>query len=234
MDAHVFRVMDPASRRMLGVRADMTPQIARIAATRLSPVARPLRLSYGGQVLNVQGTQMRPDRQLTQAGAELIGIDSVAADVEIIVISVEALAAVGIDKPTVDLNSPALVGAILDALEADNARLAELRTALNHKDAANVAQLATEATDILTALIMATGSTDDVLARLEALDLPPAAAAEVARLRAVADGAPRPARRCRSHPSIRSSIAASSIRPVSALPCSWAAYAANWDAADVI
>src|SRR6266404_5763827 len=51
MASDTFRMMDPLSHRMIGVRADMTPQVARIAATRLSHKPRPLRLSYAGQVL---------------------------------------------------------------------------------------------------------------------------------------------------------------------------------------
>ncbi len=53
MATATFRMMDPISHRMIGVRADMTPQIARIAAIRLANAARPLRLSYAGQVLRV-------------------------------------------------------------------------------------------------------------------------------------------------------------------------------------
>ncbi|MBX9634247.1 MAG: ATP phosphoribosyltransferase regulatory subunit, partial [Magnetospirillum sp.] len=71
-----FRVMDPLSQKMMGVRADLTPQVARIAVTRLAGAARPLRLSYAGQVLRVKGSQLRPERQFGQAGIELIGNDS--------------------------------------------------------------------------------------------------------------------------------------------------------------
>src|SRR5690606_15769726 len=74
--AGTFRLMDPVSQRMMGVRADMTLQVARIAATRLKNQARPLRLSYAGQVLRVSGTQLRPERQFGQAGIELIGAPS--------------------------------------------------------------------------------------------------------------------------------------------------------------
>ena len=73
MATATFRTMDPGSQRMIGVRADMTPQIARIAATRLGNAARPLRLSYAGQVLRVKGSEIRPERQIGQVGAELIG-----------------------------------------------------------------------------------------------------------------------------------------------------------------
>ncbi|MCZ6764304.1 MAG: ATP phosphoribosyltransferase regulatory subunit, partial [Alphaproteobacteria bacterium] len=153
MGAHVFRVLDPAGGRMMAVRADMTPQVARIAATRLARSPRPLRLSYGGQVLIVKGSQMRPERQIAQAGAELIGVDSVEADVEILVLAVDALARIGIETPTIDLNSPALVGSILEALEADNGRVADLRAALDRKDSAAVADLAGNTADILLKLI---------------------------------------------------------------------------------
>src|SRR5271170_1381892 len=71
-----FRLMDPDTRRMMGLRADITPQIARIATTRLIGAPRPLRLSYAGQCLRVHGSQLAPDRQVAQAGIELIGHDS--------------------------------------------------------------------------------------------------------------------------------------------------------------
>src|SRR5690606_22782545 len=81
--AETFRLMDPVSQRMMGVRADMTLQVARIAASRLRNLPRPLRLSYAGQVLRVAGSQLRPERQFGQAGVELIGAASAAADAEV-------------------------------------------------------------------------------------------------------------------------------------------------------
>ena len=73
MTADTFRLMDPVSQRMMGVRADMTPQVARIAATRMAGAPRPLRLSYAGQVLRVKGTQLRPAsfRLARQCGQQL-------------------------------------------------------------------------------------------------------------------------------------------------------------------
>ena len=68
-----FRLMDPESQRMMGLRADTTPQVARIASTRLAAAPRPLRLSYAGQCLRVRGNQLAPERQIGQAGIELIG-----------------------------------------------------------------------------------------------------------------------------------------------------------------
>ncbi len=73
MAPQTFRLMDPVSQRMMGVRADITVQIARIAESRLHRAERPLRLCYAGEVLRVKGDALRPERQFAQVGAELIG-----------------------------------------------------------------------------------------------------------------------------------------------------------------
>src|SRR5271170_5040109 len=109
-----FRLMDPDTRRMMGLRADMTPQVARIATTRLAHAPRPLRLSYAGQCLRVHGSQLAPDRQVAQAGIELIGHDSPDADAEIVLVATAALRALGLDSLSVDLTSPPLVPTLLD------------------------------------------------------------------------------------------------------------------------
>src|ERR1700758_4252927 len=98
-----FRLMDPESQRMMGLRADTTPQVARIATTRLAHAPRPLRLSYAGHCLRVRGTQLAPDRQVGQAGIELIGCDSPAADAEVVLVGWEALASLGLERMSFDL-----------------------------------------------------------------------------------------------------------------------------------
>src|SRR5215471_17337858 len=115
MATSTFRMMDPISHRMIGLRADMTPQIARIAGTRLGHAPRPLRLSYAGQVLRVKGSEIRPERQFSQVGAELIGAEGPAADVEAIAVAGEALAALGVRRLSVDLTLPTLVPALAEA-----------------------------------------------------------------------------------------------------------------------
>jgi ATP phosphoribosyltransferase regulatory subunit len=188
MTSDTFRTMDPISHRMIGVRADMTPQIARIAATRLAHRARPLRLSYAGQVLRVKGSEMRPERQVGQAGAELIGAEGQAADVEAIAVAAEALATVGVPHLSVDITLPTLVPAIAEAYRITGERAAALRAALDHKDAAAVAGLAGEAGDLLTRLIAAAGTGSVTRAALDRLDLPKRAREDRKRLGAVLDG----------------------------------------------
>ncbi len=181
----MFRLMDPVSQRMLAVRTDMTLQVARIATTRLAQLPRPLRLSYGGQVLRIRGSQLRPERQFAQAGVELIGADTTVADTEVVLLAAEALTASGVPDITVDLNSPAIVAAVLDELALPSARAQALRAALDHKDGAAVATLS-DGHATLAALVRTNGPADRVVGRLESLSLPAAAAAEVERLAAVA------------------------------------------------
>src|SRR5262249_38298413 len=158
MASNTFRTMDPMSHRMIGVRADMTPQVARIAATRLGHRARPLRLSYAGQVLRVRGFEMWPERQIGQAGAGLIGAGRGAAGGEANAVAGEALAAVGVPHLSVDLTLPTLVPAIVEAYGIEGERAASLRAALDHKDVAAVTGLAGEAGVLLARLIAAAGA----------------------------------------------------------------------------
>ena len=188
MATATFRMMDPASHRMIGVRADMTPQIARIATTRLGAAPRPLRLSYAGQVLRVVGSEIRPERQVGQVGAELIGAAGPAADVEAVAVAAEALAALGVPEVSVDVTLPTLVPAVAEAYGIAGARAAALRAALDHKDAATVAAVAGKAGGLFESLLAAAGSVTVTLAVLDRLELPPRARAERIRLGTVVDG----------------------------------------------
>jgi ATP phosphoribosyltransferase regulatory subunit len=187
MTDQTFRLMDPESRRMMGLRADITPQVARIASTRLAHAPRPLRLSYAGQSLRVHGTQLAPDRQVAQAGIELIGVDNPAADAEMVLLAAEALAAVGLVRVSFDLTIPPLAPALLDeAGIADPAR-ARLTRALDRKDTAAVAQHAGPIAGLLTDLLLAAGPANAALQVLQSADLGPASRALCDRLAAMVD-----------------------------------------------
>ena len=180
-----FRLMDPVSQRMMGVRADMTPQVARIATTRLHKVPRPLRLSYGGFVLRVRGNQIQPDREFRQAGVELIGADESTADCEVILLAYDALCAVGVQRLSVDLTLPTVVPGVCDAFRVDEATRRTIRAALDRKDAAAVAAIGGEIAADLGTLLGAAGPADKAMAVLDTLSLPPRSTKERDRLRAV-------------------------------------------------
>jgi ATP phosphoribosyltransferase regulatory subunit len=169
---HCFRVMDPLSHSMMGLRADMTPQVARIAVARLGSVPRPLRLSYSGDVLRVKGSQLSPERQSCQAGLELIGSDSLSADAEVLVLATAALEQVGVPDISVDLSLPTLVPMILAEAALSAEAEEKVRHALYHKDAAMVRDEGGAAAATLLALMEAAGSLDRALERLKSLSLP--------------------------------------------------------------
>jgi ATP phosphoribosyltransferase regulatory subunit len=173
MAKHTFRVMDPVTQRMMGLRADMTLQVARIATTRLAKTPRPLRLSYAGQVLRVKGSQLRPERQFGQAGIELIGATGAAADAEVVILAAKALLDLGVGEVCVDLSLPPLVPEIC----AGHGDGEGLRDALDHKDVAAVAAVGGVVAQTLCDLIDAAGPAGPALTKLAAIKLPAAAAA---------------------------------------------------------
>ncbi len=182
MSDQVFRLMDPDTHRMMAIRADMTPQIARIAATRLVHAPRPLRLSYAGQCLRVRGSQLDPDRQVAQAGIELIGPDSPQADAEIVAVGAEALAGLGLTRLSIDLTMPPLVPTLLEESGMSPVDRSLLARALDRKDAAGVAQHGGALAATLTDLLLAAGPAARALAALDAATLTPGARALATRL----------------------------------------------------
>ena len=179
-----FRLMDPISQRMMGLRADITMQVARIATTRLAKAPRPLRLAYAGDVFRVRGAQLRPERQFMQIGFELIGAPTAAADVEAILLATEALRATGIATISVDLNVPTLVPALCRTLGIDDG--GALRDALDRKDAAAVAKAAGAHGSLFGKLLAAAGPAAKAIKAIMALDLDGEAAADAERLAEVA------------------------------------------------
>jgi ATP phosphoribosyltransferase regulatory subunit len=161
-----FRLMDPDSQRMMGLRADTTPQIGRIAVTRLAGAPRPLRLSYAGQCLRVRGNQLAPERQVAQAGIELIGHDSPDADAETVLVAAEALAAIGLTRVSFDLTLPMLVPSLMDDAAIVGPDRVVLARALDRKDAAAVTRHGRALAPVLTELLLAAGPADRALAAL--------------------------------------------------------------------
>ena len=187
MAAHTFRLMDPISQKMMGLRADMTPQIARIAATRLQNTSRPLRLSYAGQVLRVKGNQLRPERQFTQVGAELIGSSYVEADSEIISMAVIALQNLQIKNISVDISLPTIVPSIIYGLGLNDQQSVVIRQALDQKDASAIAKMGGNIASQFGILLKASGRVEIAIAAFKDICLPIKAQQEYNRLLSVLD-----------------------------------------------
>jgi ATP phosphoribosyltransferase regulatory subunit len=176
-----FRLMDPDSHRMMALRADMTPQVARIAATRLASVPRPLRLSYAGESIRTR-EKRETDRQVPQAGIELFGADSAAADAETMLVAAEALAAIGLTRLSLDLTLPNFVPSLLDETGFSVQTRQTLSHALDRKDAAGVAAHGGTLAPMLNSLLLSAGPAPAALAALQKATLPAASRALAERL----------------------------------------------------
>ncbi len=108
------KLVDQLSGRTLGLRADITPQIARIDAHLLNREGV-TRLCYCGSVLHARPAGLLSDRELLQIGAELFGHGGVEADIEIIQLALESVQRAGVAGARLDLNHLGVVRAIIDS-----------------------------------------------------------------------------------------------------------------------
>jgi ATP phosphoribosyltransferase regulatory subunit len=133
-----FKLVDQLSGRMMGLRADHTPQVARIDAHLLNRqgVAR---LCYCGSVLHTRPAGMTKMREPIQIGAELYGHAGIEADVEIVRLMIEALVRAGIEHLHIDLGNPAIYRVLAADVQGD---AEELFHAVQTKDASGAGPLA--------------------------------------------------------------------------------------------
>lgn len=171
----MFRVMDPDTQRMMAVRSDMTIQTARLASTRLVDAPRPLRLAYSGSVLRTKGSQIRPARQFIQAGFELVGCESLEAELEVIAVAVEALQAVGIADISVDLTIAPLSRMLCEAYGFDDISTNHILEALDAKDVGALSALPEKARHVFEMLLSAAGPAEQAIELFKTLTLEQAA-----------------------------------------------------------
>jgi ATP phosphoribosyltransferase regulatory subunit len=180
----LLRFTDPVSGHTLALRGDITVQVGRIATTRMADVPRPLRLCYHGQVLRLRARQLRPEREITQLGAELIGNDSVTTASEIVSIALDALEAAGVNDITVDFTLPDLVETLaVKALPLSPDKIDAVRSELDMKDAGGLSALGADA---YLPLLAATGPFAEAVEKLRAIDAGGALASRIAGLEAIA------------------------------------------------
>ncbi|HNE60699.1 MAG TPA: ATP phosphoribosyltransferase regulatory subunit [Ottowia sp.] len=135
-----FKLVDQLSGRSLGVRADTTPQVARIDAHLLGRQAV-TRLCYCGPVLHTQPERPHATREPLQLGAEIYGHAGREADLEILSLALDCLRAAPVHGLSVDLADARIVRALLAGVLVDPERLTEVHLALAAKDASELARL---------------------------------------------------------------------------------------------
>ena len=146
-----FKLVDQLSGRMMGVRADHTPQVARIDAHLLNREGV-TRLCYCGSVLHTVPAGMTKMREPIQIGAELYGHAGIEADVEVVRLMIAALKAAGLPKLHVDIGHPMVYRALASAMELETEKAEPLFHAVQQKDAPAARELGGDAFAALTAL----------------------------------------------------------------------------------
>jgi ATP phosphoribosyltransferase regulatory subunit len=194
LDLQTFKVVDSMSGRLLGVRADITPQVARIDAHLLNEHGV-TRLCYAGSVLRTMASGPGATREVMQIGAELFGEPGIAGDREVVGLLISSLGAVGVAGLHLDLGHVGLFRALVNGAGlAANGADAELYAALRVKDLPAVEALTERLPgawrDALRALPALYGPADAVLdeARARLPDTPSIANA-LAALEAIAASA---------------------------------------------
>lgn len=135
-----LRFDDRQSGNLLAFPPDITPQIARVFATRMHDAPLPQRLSYSCRVLRHTEQQAGKDRELFQSGVELIGQSGPQADAEMIAIALQCLETLGAPEYTIDIGQVEFYRGVLDALNLSSVQIASLHDSILHKDSSGLKQ----------------------------------------------------------------------------------------------
>ena len=184
--ASAIRFVEPGTGEIVALRPDITPQVARLVATRLAEVEGPIRLCYEGAVTRLAGELGQ--RELLQAGIELIDAPEPDGDAEVLAVAAAALAAAELPQTHLDVGHVAPARHVLDAAPDREAR-ARLVAALARKDRAGVRAAAralpAAVVPLAEALAVLWGPADATLERAAQLPWPDDVRAALARLGAV-------------------------------------------------
>lgn len=139
LDLQTFKITDQVTGRLMGIRADITPQVARIDAHRL-PTDLPQRLCYVGPVLHTKADKFAGSRNPLQVGAELYGHAGIESDAEVLCLMADALKLAELYSVTIELGHMGLFKALVDAAELDTDAADKLLGALLRKASDEVVQ----------------------------------------------------------------------------------------------
>lgn len=132
LELETFKLIDQMTGRLMGVRADMTPQVSRIEAHRLKRET-PVRLCYLDAVLRTRQSGALRSRSPLQVGAELYGHAGIESDVEILRLMVEMLRVTGLDQVHIDLGHVGIYRGLAEEAQLDQAQETMLFNALQRK-----------------------------------------------------------------------------------------------------
>ena len=129
-----FLFMEPETKKILVLRSDITPQVAKLASTKLKHLPRPIRFAYSGEVIRNSKNNYKTERQLKQIGVELIGGPQDNSMVEVLNIAVTALQHINIKNITIDFSLPSIFRIIDKNFNLKLKSNKNIRKAIENKD----------------------------------------------------------------------------------------------------
>ena len=140
LEEQIYRFIDREGN-ILALRPEFTSLVAKTVATRLAALPKPIRLFYSGEVLRFEKPKGGRQREFAQIGVENFGGLGKAADVEILLIAVEAFNRLGIPRFQINLGSVDFFGGIVDRIDLPAEQIAQLKDVLNLKDQSSLETL---------------------------------------------------------------------------------------------
>ena len=165
LDLQTFKIIDQKSGRMMGIRADMTPQVARIDAHQLGR-EQPTRLCYMGTVLRTHSDDLSAKRSLMQIGAELYGDSSTQSDTEVVRLMLVMLERIRVSDIYLDLGHVGIFRGLVEQAGLDVEQEAFLFDALQRKAAPEISQMLADSNidktmqEMISALVWLNGGTE--------------------------------------------------------------------------
>ena len=167
-----FRLLDPISQKMMGIRPDITLQVARIACGSLHRSPRPLRLCYSGEILKAKNNGLNLSRQITQIGSEIIGIENNFCEKEVINLIIEALRILKIKKFFINFTMPTLIESLSKDFNLSRLDLDFVKERFKNKNHSGISDISKKLESISKELLNVVGIVETNIKNLKKIKFP--------------------------------------------------------------
>ncbi len=167
-----FRLLDPVSQKMMGIRPDITLQVARLACGSLNESPRPLRLCYSGEILKAYNNGLNLSRQITQIGSEIIGIGDNFCEKELIDLIIEILKKLKIKKFFINFTMPTLIESLSKDFNLTRDELDFVKEKYQNKNHKGIEKISKNLEEISKELLSIVGLVEANIKKLKKINFP--------------------------------------------------------------
>ncbi len=167
-----FRLLDPVSQKMMGIRPDITLQVARLACGSLDESPRPLRLCYSGEILKAYNNGLNLSRQITQIGSEIIGIGENFCEKELIDLIIEILKKLKIKKFFINFTMPTLIQSLSKDFNLSRDELDFVKEKYKNKNHKGIEKISKNLEEVSQELLSIVGLVESNIKKLKKINFP--------------------------------------------------------------